>query len=75
MSNAAFLNCVQKLRIEPGDILLVSNSEVLQQLTKVKSEFSVPLIYDPTKSGISKLTREDLINALDRIDTLEGMQE
>ncbi len=74
-SKAAWLAQIAKLNIQRGDILLVRNVDVMEQLVKAPSMgFSVPLIYDPSNSGISKLKRQDLLDALDQLDALDEKQ-
>jgi len=68
MSKAALTSVVTKLRLEPGDVIVVRDFEVLQALEHIKlpNPFQVPLIFAP--SGIDKLKRADLLNILEQLD-------
>ena len=71
MSNAAFLSCVKKLNIQPGDILLVKNLEVAKQLQYAPTPgFTVPIILDLSNGGLEKLTRQQLLDALEQFDNI-----
>jgi hypothetical protein len=73
MSNAAFLSCVRKLNIQPGDILLVKSLEVAEQLSQAPTPgFVVPIIFDPSNAGLEKLTRQQLLDALEKLDEISA---
>lgn len=71
-SKASWLAQIQKLELKRGDILLVRHPEIVEQLVECGGvEFSVPIILDPSGVGISKLTRQQLLDALDQLDLID----
>lgn len=70
-SKAAWMEKLEKLEIKRGDILLVSHPEVAEELMRTPAEFQVPIIMDYTRSGIKKLTRQQLLDALDQLDLID----
>lgn len=72
-SKASFLAAIQKLNIQRGDVLLVKSIEVYEQLLNNPSpvDFNVPVIMDPNGVGIGKLTRQQLLDALDQLDLID----
>jgi hypothetical protein len=70
-SKAAWLAQIQKLRLERGNILLVKSLEIAEHLQQVRTDFIVPIILDPSGVGISKLTRQQLLDALDQLDLID----
>jgi hypothetical protein len=59
---------VSKLRLEPGDVLVVKHPDTLHYLEGLGKvvNFTVPLVFAP--GGIDKLSREDLLNLLEQIE-------
>ena len=57
---------IQRLRLEPGDILVVRDWEIVSQLveTPISGVPQIPIIYAP--NGIEKMKREDLQAILDK---------
>ena len=47
---------LQRLRLEPGDAIVVSDTETMRQLdaTKLGLKFSVPIVYAP--NGVKRLS-------------------
>lgn len=75
-SKASWLAQIQKLELKRGDILLVRHPEIVEQLVACGGvEFSVPIILDPSGVGISKLKKQDLLDALDQLDALENANQ
>lgn len=72
-SKASWLAQIQKLELKRGDILLIKNLDVAEQLqhSRVPLGFDVPLILDPSGVGISKLTKQQLLDALDQLDLID----
>ena len=71
-SKASFLAAIKKLELKRGDILLVRDFRVIEQLESFKLPlgFDVPLIMDPSGVGVSKLSRQQLLDALDQLDLI-----
>ena len=71
MSRAALTRVVERLRLQPGDVIVARDWEVLKALEVVKLPvtFTVPLVYAP--QGIQTLTRSDLLNLLEQLDSAE----
>lgn len=69
MSKAGLLNVLQKLNLTPGDVLVVKDHETLRFLAEVKLPipFVVPLVFAP--QGLQKLSRQDLLNLLEQLET------
>ena len=67
---------IDKVHIQDGDIVLVGSHEVMRALMDIKSNTlkPVPIILDLAGGGIKLLTRQQLIDALDRIDQIESME-
>lgn len=56
---------IEKLHLEPGDILVCKDSDAVEQLTKLQIPnvtFPVPIVYAP--NGIQKMTREQLLKSI-----------
>lgn len=68
MRKVATLETLTKLRLEPGDLIVVRDSETLNYLSRFpfKLDFNVPLVFSP--AGVEKLTRADLLNLLEQLD-------
>ena len=59
---------IDKIHLEPGDVLIVSKTEVLNQLAKLPAlPFIVPVVYAET-GDLSKATRDQLIDLVERSD-------
>jgi hypothetical protein len=60
---------IEKLRLEPGDIIVVKDAETLHALSGLGKvvNFTVPLVFAP--QGIQKLQRQDLLNLLEQLET------
>lgn len=70
MSKAGMLNCLQKLNLKPGDIIVCKDLETLQAIEGLGRvvNFMVPLVYAP--KGIETLGRQDLLNLLEQIEQI-----
>jgi len=68
MSKAGLLNCVQKLHLTPGDVLICKDYETLKAIEGLGRvvNFTVPLVFSP--QGVEKLSRQDLLNLLEQIE-------
>lgn len=60
---------LKKLKLEPGDILVVNHESTLHYLEGLGRvvNFNVPLVFIP-QGGIQKLSRQDLLNLLEQLD-------
>jgi hypothetical protein len=60
---------IKKLRLEPGDILVVNHESTLHYLEGLGRvvNFNVPLVFIP-QGGVQKLSRQDLLNLLEQLD-------
>lgn len=60
---------IEKLRLEPGDVIVVKDPETLHALSGLGRvvNFTVPLVFAP--QGIKTLKRQDLLNLLEQIET------
>ena len=68
VSTSTILSHLEKLSLQPGDVLVCRDLETLRFLSEVKMplNFTVPLVYSP--QGLQKLTRSDLMNLIEQID-------
>lgn len=74
-SHSALAGYVRKLHLTPGDILIVSNPEVLQQLQRMPAmSFSVPVVF-AAEGNLSKANREQVLEILERIDEAQAVAE
>lgn len=63
------IKIIKKLRLKPGDILVVSDFETCKKLIKVhlkEINFSVPIIFAP--NGIKRVNRKYLQKVLDTMN-------
>jgi hypothetical protein len=75
-SHAALSSYIRKIHLVPGDVLVVSNLKVLEQLQKMPAmDFQVPVIFSPDGSGVERITREQLMETLERIDEAEAASQ
>lgn len=74
-SHSALAGYVKKLHLVPGDILIVSHPEVLQQLQRMPAmSFNVPVLFSPDGT-LNKATREQVLEVLQRIDEAQAVAE
>ena len=74
-SHSALAGYVKKLHLVPGDILIVSHPEVLQQLQRMPAMgFNVPVVYSED-GKLSKASREQVLEILERIDESQAVAE
>lgn len=68
VSKAALTDRIQKLNLQPGDVLVVKDEMTLHGLEALGRvvNFTVPLVFAP--QGIGKLCRQDLLNLLEQLD-------
>jgi hypothetical protein len=68
ISTSTMLSGLQKLKLEPGDILVVNHPDTLHYLEGLGKvcNFIVPLVFAP--QGIKSLKRQDLLNLLEQLD-------
>ena len=71
MSKASLQNQVQKLHLEPGDMVLVRDVETARALDELKVPlgFSVPIIFSPM--GVQVLKKQDLLNLLEQLEQVD----
>lgn len=75
-SHSSLAGYVKKLHLEVGDVLVVSNLEVLKQLQTMPSlGFYVPVLFSPDGKGIECATREQLVEAIERIDEAQAVAQ
>lgn len=75
-SRSAFQGYIKKLHLTPGDVLIVSNQEILRQLQQMPSmNFVVPVLFSPDGKGLASATREQLVEAIERIDEAVAVHE
>lgn len=62
------LQTITKLRLEPGDIVVVKYPEQAMALERLGQvvPFKVPLVVCP--DGIEKLSRQDMLNILEQLE-------
>lgn len=67
IAKAALGNFIQKLNLQPGDIVVCKNLETLRAIEGLGRvvNFTVPLVLAP--QGIQKLSRQDLMNLLEQV--------
>ena len=71
-SHSALDSYIRKLHLVPGDILIVSNTDVLAQLQKLPSlDFNVPVVFS-ADGKLDKASREQVLEILNRIDEAEA---
>ncbi len=64
---------IKKLHLEPGDCLIVSKHEIIQQLQQMPAmAFHVPVILVPEHGGIQTATRQEILDILERMDEAEA---
>jgi hypothetical protein len=67
---------IKKLSLAPGDVLIVSNEEILKQLQRMPAmSFYVPVVFSADGSGLSKASREQILEILERIDEAQAVAE
>lgn len=75
-SHSALASYIRKIHLEPGDCLIVSNPNVLQQLQQMPAmAFHVPVIFVPEKGGIQTATRQEILEILERMDEAEAAHQ
>lgn len=64
---------LKKIHLEPGDCLIVSKHEIIQQLQQMPAmPFHVPVIFVPEYGGIQTATRQEILDILERMDEAEA---
>lgn len=68
ISTTAMISHLEKLQLQPGDIIVVKHPDTLHYLEGLGKvvNFVVPLVFAP--AGIDKLSRADLLNLLEQIE-------
>ena len=72
-SHSALAGFIKKINLVPGDILIVSNPEVLRQLQQMPAmAFTVPVVF-AAEGDLSKANREQVLEILMRIDEAQAV--
>ncbi len=75
-SHQSLRSYLRKLHLEPGDCLVVSHQEILKQLQRMPAmNFHVPVIFAPDGQGLTRATRAEVLEILERIDEAEAVAQ
>lgn len=69
---------VEQLRLKEGDILVVSDRILLENLQKVRVpgvNFTVPILFAPYPHSFAKASREQLVAMIEQIDRAAHAKE
>lgn len=72
-SHQSLRSYLRKIHLEPGDALVVKHPEVLKQLQRMPAmSFHVPVIFDPEGKGVERISRQEILEILERMDEAEA---